>query len=359
MLPPPPQRTALPPQRRGKRPSRIAAFSFLLAAACAHSTVAWAENAEDRESARQLLDRGDLQVEKGDLEGGLASYQAAHELMHVPTTGLEVARLLVKLGKLVEARDVALEVIRMPTGAKEGRPFKVARAGAENLARELAAQIPSLRLELTPDVASDQTSLEIDQRSTPLSAVGLGYALNPGAHRVRIAASGYRTVVRSITLRPGETQTLRVELVATPKPKAKPPVRLASPPEDSEAKKLSPTPVAPVEESSTWPQWVGFSLGGAGLAVGTVAGVLSLNRTRAAKEHCTGTKCTPAARHDIDDAVKMANVSNVGFAVAVLGAGIGLTGILLSSGPPKSPDTTLYVTAAPGVAMLRWQGTLW
>src|SRR5215216_121208 len=104
MLPRLPQRTA-PLPRWGKSPSRIAAFSLVLAAACAHSTVAWAESAEDRESARQFLDRGDEQVEKGELEGALASYQAAHELMHVPTTGLEVARLLVKLGKMVEARD--------------------------------------------------------------------------------------------------------------------------------------------------------------------------------------------------------------------------------------------------------------
>ena len=118
---------------------------------CARSTVAWAENAEDRESARQLLDRGDEQEEKGELEGALASYRAAHELMHVPTTGFEVARISAKLGKLVEARDVALEVIRMPTMARESKPFKVARAAAESLARELAPQIPSLRLELTPE----------------------------------------------------------------------------------------------------------------------------------------------------------------------------------------------------------------
>jgi len=350
-------------RQRSKSRSKIAAFSLVLAAACAQSAVARAESAEDRESARQLLDRGDERAEKGDLEGALASYQAAHELMHVPTTGLEVARILVKLGKLVEARDVALEVIRMPAVPNERRPFKVARAAAENLARELATQIPSLRLELTPSSASNDTSVEIDQRSVPVSALELGYALNPGPHRVHIEASGYQKVERNVTLRPGENQTVRVELVSAPKPKPKPkagPTRPSAPAETSESpRNITPSPVAPEEHSTTWPQWVGFSLGGAGLVAGTVAGVLSLKRTRAAKEHCTGTKCTADARHDLDEAVKFANISNAGFAVAVLGTGIGLAGILLSSGSSQSDGTSLHVTAGPGVAMLRCQGTLW
>lgn len=327
-----------------------------------HGAVAQAQSAADRESARQFLDRGDAQAEKGDLEGALASYQAAHELMHVPTTGLEVARTLVKVGKLVEARDVALEVVRMPATARESRPFSVARAEAENLARDLATQIPSLKLELTPEAAaSEGTTLEIDERSVPLSAVELGYALNPGAHRVQIAAEGYQTAARNVTLGPGETQTLRVELVPAPKPKARPRVRKPSPARGPIVRTSPPpvAPVAPVEESTTWPQWVGFTLGGAGIAAGTVAGVLSLNRTRAAKEHCSGHQCTAEARNDLDMAVKLANVSNAGFAVAVLGVGIGVTGLLLSGGAPKSTDTSVNVSAAPGMAMLRVQGALW
>ena len=313
----------------------------------APSSVAWAQNAQDRESARQLLDRGDEQVERDDLEGALASYRAAHELMHVPTTCLEVARISAKLGKLVEARDVALEVIRMPAAAREAKPFKVARAAAEDLARELATQIPTLRLELTPEAAADQASLEIDERSVPPAALGLGYALNPGRHRVQIAATGYRPVAQDITLRPGETKTLRVKLVLAPTAKVQPP----PPPEAS--------PAPPPERSSTWPQWVGFSLGGAGLVAGTVAGILSLNRTRAAKEHCTGNLCTPEAEHDLNAAMTMANISNAGFGVAVLGASIGLTSYLLSGNTAQSTATTLHFAAGPGVATVRLQGTLW
>ena len=154
-------------------------------------------------------------------------------------------------------------------------------------------------------------------------------------------------MAQDITLRPGETKTLRVKLVRAPTAKVQPP----PPPEAS--------PAPPPERSSTWPQWVGFSLGGAGLVAGTVAGILSLNHTRAAKEHCTSNLCTPEAEHDLNAATTMAHISNAGFGVAVLGAGIGLTSYLLSGNTPQSTGTTLHFAAGPGVATVRLQGTLW
>ena len=90
-----------------------------------------------------------------------------------------------------------------------------------------------------------------------------------------------------------------------------------------------------------------------------MAGILSLNRTRTAKEHCTGNLCTPEAEHDRNAAMTMANISNAGFGVAVLGTGIGLTSFLLSGNTPQSTGTTLHFAAGPGVATVRLQGTLW
>jgi len=55
----------------------------------------------------------------------------------------------------------------------------------------------------------------------------------------------------------------------------------------------------------------------------------------------------------------MANISNAGFGVAVLGASIGLTSYLLSGNTPQSTGTTLHFAAGPGVATVRLQGTLW
>jgi len=65
------------------------------------------------------------------------------------------------------------------------------------------------------------------------------------------------------------------------------------------------------------------------------------------------------ALHDRDVAVKLANISNAGFAVAVLGTGIGLMSLLLSGSSPHSGGTTLNVEASPQVAWFGCKGLFW
>src|SRR5262245_66695671 len=76
-----------------------------------------APSAQDRERARGFMDLGDDKTAAGDLEGALKAYQAADGIMGVPTTGLEVARALEKLGRLIEARDACVRVTRFPRDA--------------------------------------------------------------------------------------------------------------------------------------------------------------------------------------------------------------------------------------------------
>ena len=53
--------------------------------------------------------------------------------MHVPTTGLAVARTQAALGLLVEARDTALGVTRIPVIPKEPPVIGEGRKQADNL----------------------------------------------------------------------------------------------------------------------------------------------------------------------------------------------------------------------------------
>ena len=65
---------------------------------------------EDRARANALMDDGDAKVASGDLAGALTSYETAHAIMRVPSTGIEVAKTLDKLGKLLPALAAAREV---------------------------------------------------------------------------------------------------------------------------------------------------------------------------------------------------------------------------------------------------------
>src|SRR5947199_818929 len=90
----------------------ISAGALACALLVAAASPARAQSPQDRASARHLMDEGDSWVEKKRLDRALEAYEGADALMHVPTTGIEVAKTLAALGRLVEAREKALELAK-------------------------------------------------------------------------------------------------------------------------------------------------------------------------------------------------------------------------------------------------------
>lgn len=99
--------------------------------------------------------------------------------------------------------------------------------------------------------------------------------------------------------------------------------------------------------------WVGFGIAGVGLAVGTLFGADSIHATNTAKERCDGARCPPSAFEFIDQANTSAWISNVSFGVAAIGAGIGIWGLVKSSGPAKPPgeERPSPHPAPPGISL--------
>src|SRR3954469_7244655 len=104
-----------------KRYSAIAVV--LLPATFALDAGAAEPKAAQKKIARGLLDEGRAKDERGDHKGPLESFRAADNLMHVPTTALEVARQEIALGLLVDARDTLLRVRRSPVNPGEPAVF--------------------------------------------------------------------------------------------------------------------------------------------------------------------------------------------------------------------------------------------
>lgn len=75
--------------------------------------VSAAPSAAERDTARSLMDEGDRMLTSGKLREAMERYRAAHAIMHVPTTGVELARVQARLGLLVEARATAMEVVNL------------------------------------------------------------------------------------------------------------------------------------------------------------------------------------------------------------------------------------------------------
>ena len=63
-----------------------------LAAALAVSSVAEAApTAAERETARRLMDEGKARLKANEVARAIEAFQKAHDIMHVPTTGMALA----------------------------------------------------------------------------------------------------------------------------------------------------------------------------------------------------------------------------------------------------------------------------
>ncbi|HRI71126.1 MAG TPA: hypothetical protein PK156_43135 [Polyangium sp.] len=288
------------------------------------------------EMARSLMDEGDAQLERGDAKGALRSYRAAHTIMNVPTTGIEVARMEAKLRHLVEARKVALEVARMPVKPREPKPFTEARSDAQLLADALETRIPRLTIEMKGALSAATVELKIDGRILPSEEIRDPIPVDPGKHEVVLVPSGGEPESRTVTVSENEKRTLTFGDGSASSDTAKP-VRRTSP-----------------------LVFVGFGLGGVGLIAGAITGGLSLSGASEVEKICP--KGTCPSQTDInqakpihDRAYTLANVSNVAFALGVVGVGLGVTGLLLGPAADKKPEseTAFRVFVGPNGALVR------
>ncbi len=315
----------MPPKTVRRRAARWIrrALATAIFAACSAAAIAHAEpTAAEKETARGLVDEGDKRVEAGDLDGALKAYRAAHAIMGVPTTGLEVAKTLAKLGRLTEAREVALGIATAMAQAGEPRVFSEARAEADKLAERLGPRIPSLVIEVkgVPDGA--EVTVRVDKARLPSEALGLPRRVDPGKHVVSAEAAGVSPARAEITVEEGEKKPITLTLGARGDV-------------TNDAPKIAP----PASDSGGVPTLalVGFVGGGVGFVVGSFAGIGSLAKASSAKLGCHGNVCPLHNQADADASTTLANVSDVGFAVAIVGAGVGISA--LDTQTPSAPPS--------------------
>jgi hypothetical protein len=297
-------------------------------------------SAADRETARQLMDEGDRKTAAKDVEGAVDAYRRANELMHVPSTGIELARAYERTGRFVEARDAALEVTRHEPQASESKLFAPARAAAAVLAASLAERLAYIQVNGVPAAAS----VKVDGTEVPSAARGVWRAVNPGAHTIAISMANCTPITQQLVLSEKERREVADALVC-----AAPIVVVTTPPEQIGAPNDTATarnqgPTAPLPPRRTSPAvYIGYGAGALGLGVGVAAGVLSLSKTNSIKANCVDNLCPPRLDDDRRSANTLAWISNVGFVAGAVGAVVG-TVFLLSGKAPTEPKRHALIT---------------
>jgi hypothetical protein len=316
--------------RTRSRLTVAAAIAFAVVATRAGDAMA-APNAAERETARRLMDEGRERLRVGDKERAVEAFQKAHDIMKVPTTGVALAKAQLAVGHLVEARDVALEVVRMPRENGEHAIFEKARKEAKELELSIKARIPTVRIIVKGGPA---TRVSVDGGEVPSLLLGEPVAMNPGKHS--IIARNADTIERRAEVDLAERDAKEVELTL---PVPSPAVVVAPVPSQPRASRETDdrgrTTIANVLVFG------GFGLAVVGLGVGGVTGALTLSKAGDVKTQCANGICDPAAKSDLDSASSLATISTIGFAVAGAGALCGVVGLLLPRTPADSTQTAL------------------
>ena len=334
---------------------RILQLCVLVACLSAHVLVQRAAadpSPPERETARALMSEGDRLRAAGDLRAALTRYQAAHAIVHAPTTGLDLARVQAQLGLLVEARSTASEVIHHPVAPGEPAVFGAARRDAIALANELESRVPALKADVQPSGA--QATVSIDGVTLPAEIGSLPYKVNPGPHSLRVDAPGYVTAHRQVSLNDGETQT--VSILLTPQPTAAVAQEVAS----STGSLVTASSAGRDQDiegrrdAARLRGVIGLGIGGAALIAGTVTGIMTLSMGADVKESCMSNLCDPSQRGTLSTANTLANVSNITLPIGIIGIAYGLYELLtMPSAPAKERASGVQLQFTGTGAVLR------
>jgi hypothetical protein len=301
---------------------RFARLLPIVAIALATVRTASAEpTAAEKERARDLMAEGRELRDANNLANALKAFEGADAIMHVPTTGYEVARTQQALGLLVEARETALTVSRIPPTPGDPPPFVEARAKVDALLRELATQIPTIKVTVSINDPSVTPTVTLDNQAVAPSEGPL--RVNPGRHLLVARARGATETMATVSLGAGETKEVALQL---------------------EISADRPPPPAPTSTTTTTPvplvSWVAFGAAAAGLAVGSVAGIVALSEESDIAGRCSGTRCPRQVESDLDSARTTATVSTVGFVLAGVAAAVGVVGIIAGRSSSRAPSAT-------------------
>lgn len=310
-------------------------------------------SAADKETARGLMTEGRADRDKNDLKGALKAFAGADAIMHVPTTGLELARAQAALGQLVEARDTALRVARSPERpGGDPAPFKSARDAASTLTDQLEARIPSLTVDVKNVPTGATPTLTIDGVDVPSEVIGQPRKLDPGHHVVEVKA-GTAYGKQEVDVAEKDSKEISIEL---PAQAAAAPV--AATPETGADESSEQAPEQPAETqgrsgASKAMIFGGFALAGVGAIAGSVTGIMSMSKTSSIKNSSAcassggNTLCNTSEDGDISSAKTLATISTISFIAGGVGAAVGIIGLFVGGGSGSSSEPATSAPASP------------
>ena len=158
-----------------------------------------------RKQAGEHEKRGKLLAEQDDCNGALVEFQAAYRLSGSLVALARALECHEKLGQLLQARDVAEQLLEATPESSKDREDRARKAA------ELDAQTALIGIRW-PD-SGGQVSLDGDALTAPNQGEPGLFRIVPGKHRIEATQSGYRSFATERYAAPGKSIDVTIELV--------------------------------------------------------------------------------------------------------------------------------------------------
>lgn len=306
----------------------------LAVAACLFFTPALALGGTptDKDRARELAQNAADLLDAKKYADALDAANKAEALYHAVYHLYVAARSLEGLERLTEAADMHERILAEPLPPSAPKVFRDAQADSKTRLAELLARIPTVLVKVS-GAPIDTVKATLDNKPLDVAS-GVAVRADPGSHVVRVTADGRAPFEKTISL-PNKGGVVVVEAsLGTVGGQNN------SGPETN--------PAGTGSGGSLVPAIAAFGVGAAGLAFGTVMGVLELGKVADLEKRCPNKQCTADAQSDIDKANQLATLSTAGFVVGGVGV---VAGVVLLAVRKKAPSQT-----STGVTVTPWVG---
>lgn len=296
--------------------------------------------AQDTATAGALFDKGVADMEAKRFASGCPAIEESQRLDPRPGTLFTLAECLAQWGRVASAvaryQEYA-DLVPLLSPQQQAR-HKDRLATARAQVQKLKPTVPTLTLVL-PASAPAGTTVTRNGETLGGAALGLALPVDPGPYEIVVHAPGLPDRQASVTLELGEQR--RVELETGP-PKPEPNAQLGAPPPvppvnaQVENKPVpAPQPAASSGSGRRTAAYVAGGVGIAGVALGTVTGILVLGKKQTVNDNCPNHACNDEGYSAVQSGKSLALASSVGFGVGV--AGLVLGGVLLLTGSEAKP----------------------
>lgn len=291
------------------------------------SSVAWsAPTFKDKQEAQKLVNTGIKHDKAESWQEAREAFEAAIALNDTPKARFYLAKALVNLGLLIEAREHA------QLTADNNRAGWWDRKHAKELLKKIEERMPHMTVNLPPDFSG---VVRLGDTTLSSSDYGQRREHNPGSLRIQAESEGFLPFDKTVVLGDGADEVVTIELEAEPQEET----------ETQEAVELS------TSDGSTRKTlgYVSLVVGGVGLVAGTAFGLMARSTRDDLRSSCANDVCSESERDTYDKGKMQANLSTAGFVVGGVGLGVGAVLLLTASPDKETAASTEAATIRPYV----------